>query len=716
MIGPVLESFMQSRYLRLPLAVWVTIGCAQPVLADAGQSVEEIVVTAKRLDTKRDSISPSLGASDYVIDSKAIANQPQGVDTSFNQVLLQAPGVSQDSFGQLHLRNEHGNLQYRINGVILPEGISGFGQALDPRFADTVDLITGTLPAQYGYRTAGVVDITTKSGAFDEAATLSLYGGSRGTFEPSITASGSSGAFNYYVSGSYLQNDLGIENPTSSISAIHDQTEQTHGFAYLSYIVSPEIRISAMLGSTIGFFEIPDNPGQTPNFTAYGQSSFNSRDLDEQQREINHYAVLALQYSGDKLDVQVAPFTRYSETKFTPDVIGDLIFNGLADRTLLSSWSSGVQGDASYKLTDDHTIRAGLFVSGERSISQVTSNVFPVDSGGTQTSFIPLTIYDQNGKTGWLYGLYLQDEWTITDALTVNFGGRFDVVNAYTEENQVSPRINLVWKPDADTTLHAGYARTFTPPPQELVATQSIDRFLGTTKQPAVLLNSPVRSEREHYFDAGVLRTLLPGLDVGLDTYYKMKRNLIDEGQFGESLIYSPFNYRYGRAYGIEATGSYHNGPLGLYTNVAYGEEKGKDIVSSQFFFAPEELAYIQNHAIYTDHNQTWTISGGTSYSFSDALGQLRASVDLIFGSGLRRSPDNAIEPNGEKLPSYTQVNLGLAQDLETNGPLAGVTVRFDIVNLFDDSYEIRDGTGVGVGAPQFGPRRAFFTGISKTF
>ncbi len=711
---------MSVREFRLFLLTGISVFIAGPTLAQSPASPEaspeEIVVTAKRLDTARDAIAPSLGASDYVIDRKSIENTPQGVDTSFNQVLLQAPGVSQDSYGQLHVRNEHGNLQYRINGIILPEGISGFGQALDPRFAESIDVITGTLPAQYGYRTSGVVDIATKSGAFDQGGEVSLYGGSRGTFEPSFAASGSSGAFNYYVSGSYLQNDLGVENPTSSSQAIHDHTTQAHGFAYLSYIPTEDARVSAMLGTSVGFFQIPNNPGQTPNFTANGVSNFDSRDLNQNQREINHYAIVALQVSGDRLDYQIAPFTRYSETKFSPDPVGDLIFNGVSDRSQLSSWSTGIQADASYKLADDHTLRAGLFTSAERTVSQVTSDVFLTDAMGGQINGLPVRIYDQNSKTGYLYGLYLQDEWAITPELTLNFGGRFDIVNAYTDENQISPRVNLVWKPDSDTTLHIGYARTFTPPPQELVGSQSIDKFIGTTKQPAVLLNAPVRAEREHYFDAGVLRTVLPGLDVGLDTYYKIKRNLLDEGQFGESLVQSPFNYRFGRAYGVEATGSYHNGPLGLYANVAYGQEKGKDIVSSQFFFAADELAYIHNHAIDTDHEQAWTISGGASYALSDRFGQLRTSLDVIFGSGLRRSPDNSVEPNGEKLPSYTQVNIGFAQDLESNGALSGTTIRFDIVNLFDDSYEIRDGTGVGVGAPQFGPRRAFFTGVSKSF
>jgi outer membrane receptor protein involved in Fe transport len=710
---------MPIRHSGLPLAAGLcalATGAAAQTSDAARVPQEEIVVTAKRLDTARDAISPSLGASDYVIDRAAIANEPQGVDTSFNQILLQAPGASQDSFGQLHIRNEHANLQYRINGIILPEGISGFGQALDPRFADSIDLMTGTLPAQYGYRTSGIVDIKTKSGAFDQGATLSLYGGSRDTFEPSVQASGSNDGFSYYLSGSYTRNNIGVENPTSSTDPIHDFTQQFHGFAYLSYILSPDMRVSAMLGTSVGFFEIPNNPGQTPNFTAFGQSNFDSANLNQRQREINHYAIVALQGSAGDLDYQIAPFTRYSETKFTPDPLGDLIFNGFSDRSQLSSWSSGIQADASYKLGDSHTLRGGLFFSGERTISQVASDVFPVDDTGAQTTDIPLRIHDQNGKTGYLYGLYLQDEWAITDHLTLNFGTRFDVVDAFTHENQVSPRVNLVWKPDDDTTVHAGYARDFTPPPQELVSTTSVTKFLGTTKAPSVLENGPVRAEREHYFDIGALRTIIPGLSLGLDAYYKMKRNLIDEGQFGESLVFSPFNYRYGRAYGVEATGSYHNGPFGAYANVSYGEEKGKDIVSSQFFFGPDELAYIHNHAIYTDHDQAWTISGGASFAFSDPLGQLRTSLDLIFGSGLRRSPDDALEPNGEKLPSYTQVNLGVAQDIESTGALSGATVRFDIVNLFDESYEIRDGTGVGVGAPQFGPRRAFYAGISKNF
>src|ERR1700744_4313289 len=135
--------------------------------------LSEVDVVA-HLDEARNQILPSLGATSYEITHLQIENQSQGADAPFNQSLLRAPGVVEDSFGQLHVRGEHANLQYRINGVLLPEGITGFGQELDTRFLDSVALITGALPAQYGFHTAGIIDVRTKNGAFNSGGDASL--------------------------------------------------------------------------------------------------------------------------------------------------------------------------------------------------------------------------------------------------------------------------------------------------------------------------------------------------------------------------------------------------------------------------------------------------------------------------------------------------------------------------------------------------------------
>src|ERR1700744_478992 len=228
------------------------------------QQIESVTVTAERLAAARNGIQTQTRASTYTITSKDIDNQPGGENTALNQVILQAPGVAQDSFGQLHIRGEHNGLQYRINGIILPEGISVFGQTLDPRLAESVRLITGALPAEYGNRTAGIIDIQTKTGVFDNGGAISMYGGSHSTLSPSVAYGGSSGHFNYFVSGDYTTNTLGIESPDGSSDPRHDRTQQWHGFAYLQEILDQNSSVSAVLGTSNAIFQIPNQVGLQP--------------------------------------------------------------------------------------------------------------------------------------------------------------------------------------------------------------------------------------------------------------------------------------------------------------------------------------------------------------------------------------------------------------------------------------------------------------------
>ena len=383
----------------------------------------EIVVTGRRLDVARDAITPALGASQYTFDREALAKQPGGTNLTLSKSLLQAPGVVQDSYGVIHVRNEHGNLQYRLNGVIVPESIGGFGTTFDPRIASSIQLITGTLPAQYGFRTAGIVNFKTESGRLGDSGEAGLYGGSFGWLEPSAMIQGSTGEFSYFLSGSYLRNDLGIENPLPTRGAIHDRTTQVRPFAFVSDVLSDKSRVALFAGSFIGTFQIPDVTGVGGSFTVDGKDSFDAARLDQNQREVTHYAVGTYQYSGDALNFQIAPFVRYSATRFTPDPQqGDIVFNGYADAARLTSLAAGVQADGSEQVGADHTVRFGLFVQNEHTTSRIVSSVLPVSCSfasdpscdPVQTSDVPFTLTDSGAKTGQLYGMYLQDEWKLT--------------------------------------------------------------------------------------------------------------------------------------------------------------------------------------------------------------------------------------------------------------------------------------------------------------
>jgi hypothetical protein len=714
MSSPLLAGRCRMAAILLPLFSATTLAQTPPPAGPPeaeGSVALDLDIIAKQLDVARGQIQPSLGASVYEFRRDTIETQPQGDNAPFNQVLLQAPGVAQDSFGQLHVRNDHANLQFRINGVQLPEGINVFGQALETRLANSVSLITGALPAQYGFRTAGIIDIETKTGRLDPGGSISMYGGSRGWLQPSFEYGGQVGPVDYFITGEFLHNEIGIENPAGSTNAIHDVTDQQRGFAYISGILDPTTRLTAILGTSRGQYQIPNRPGQATNgLVVNGVTDFDSSQLNENQREITHYAIGALQKKLDDADVQLSVFSRYSSLYFAPDPLGDLLFNGLAQNAYRRSIATGTQGDGSYRLTPDHTLRTGFFIEGERSTSATNSLVLPLADDGSQLSDQPINITDSSGKTGWLYGVYLQDEWKIVPSVTVNFGARFDLVDAFTHEHQLSPRLNVVWQPTETTTFHAGYARYFTPPPFELVGQTSIGLFANTSAAPAVIADSAVKAERDHYFDIGASQIVLPGLKVGVDGYYKIEKNLVDEGQFGAPIILTPFNYARGYAEGLELTTSYDIDNWSMYANFAVSKNQGEDIISSQFNFSPDDLAFIANHFIYTDHNQTYTASAGVAYTIPSI--KTRLSASMLFGSGLRASTTG---PNSASLPDYEQVNLSVVQKLDT-GMFQGLEVRLDVINLFDRVYEIRNGTGVGVGAPQFGPRRTILAGLTQRF
>ena len=236
---------------------------AQQAAASApGTSVSEVIVTAQKLDAARASIQPQIGASTYTIDAQAIEAMPGGDNAPLNQVVLQTPGVAQDSFGQLHIRGEHNGLQFRLNGVILPEGLSVFSQALSPRLADNVELITGALPAEYGLRTAGIIDITTKSGVAQRRRGLDLWRQPRRD-RAELRVRRPSGNLNYFVSGSYLQNDLGIELPDGRSNPIHDQHRAISGLCLSGrHPRSDDSQVPLILGASDERFQIPDLSGQ----------------------------------------------------------------------------------------------------------------------------------------------------------------------------------------------------------------------------------------------------------------------------------------------------------------------------------------------------------------------------------------------------------------------------------------------------------------------
>src|SRR6476620_11002662 len=701
----------------------------------AAPPVNPVAATANTLNQGLNTIYAPVGATTTTISHDTIQALPGGDNQTLEKIILQAPGVTQDSAasGSFHVRNEHANVQVRINGIMLPDGVTGFGTFLDTALIGNISLITGALPAQFGLRTSGVLDIQTRNDAFN-GGTVGVYGGTRQTFTPSFEYGGQVGQTQYFLTGRFFESNIGLENPTPNWAAIHDHTTQERGFAYVSTILDPYSRFTLMAGASYGAFQIPNTPGLTPNFTAFGISNFNSALLNENQYEQSYWTIAAWQRSINGADVQLSYFNRYSSVHFFPDPIGDIIFNGVASEVFRSDFANGVTGDIAYRLNEAHTLRAGLLLRTDKTQVTNTNTLEPLDATGAPID-APFTVVDPSSLIGYTAGLYLQDEWWLTNSLTLNAGLRFDQYWEYITEYQFSPRVSLTWKPFESTTFHIGYARTFTPPEQVLAAPTNLALVQNTTEQPSVNLDSPVRAERADVYDVGVVQQVLPGLEASIDAYYKHATNLIDDGQFGQAFVLTAFNYAQGENMGVELSTKYKNGPFQAYGNIAVARQIATNPVSNQFLFdnatpLPDlggltQFQYLQTHSVVTDHNQWVTASAGGTYQFCNRPARpdewmsavdattcgIRFSGDMIYGSGLRDG-----DANISTVAPYTQFNVGLAREFLWPLDPKPMTVRFDVINLFDTVYFIRNGSGIGVFAPQYGPRRGYFLGVSKKF
>jgi outer membrane receptor protein involved in Fe transport len=594
--------------------------------------------------------------------------------------------------------------------VIIPESISGFGQTLDTRTIQTVKLLDGALPAQYGLRTAAVVDITTRSGHdLGNGGSVGITGGSFGTLNPNASIWGNADRWSWFFTGNYMENDAGIENPTASRKPIHDHTNQVRGFGDLSYLINDSTRLGILFGVSNNRFEIPNNPNQQPAFGYLDTVDFDSAALNERQRENTRFGVLALQGKMGATNYQVSLGQRYTSVVYSPDRIGELMFNGIASDVGRSNRASTLQADFAMPMGSSHTLRYGLYGSFERAASGNDAWVFPADADGNQASTTPLNILDNSRLIAKTWSAYVQDEWSIGEDWTLNYGLRGDQYRLTRTESQLSPRLGVVWQASDSTVVHAGYARYFTPPATEMIASSNIAKFDGTTNAVADSGNNTPLAERSDYFDAGIQQRIGPAWTIGVDAYYRKVQRLQDEGQFGSALVYSTFNLAEGRVKGVEFTANYAQGPLSAYFNAALGKAVGKRIITSQYNFDPDDLAYIDQHWILLDHDQKLTSSGGVNYALDD---RTRIGADYLFGSGLRKDGD---VPNGASLPAYFQLNLNVSHDF-TFGDSGNLHTQLAVLNVLDRSYALRDGSGIGVGAPQFGPRRGVYLSVQKDF
>jgi outer membrane cobalamin receptor len=650
------------------------------------------------------------GANAYTTNAEEIAAAPKGNTAPLTDVLAQMPGVAIDQNQQIHIRNTEGpQFQYQINGVMVPLDINTnppFLSMINPMFIKQLDLLDGILPSRYGYATGGVVNIQTRDGCQQQYGEAALLVGQRDTLQPSFQYAGCDDGLGSYISGLYHQSNTAFSSATPGPTPLHDFTHQGQLFGFFSYALTPSSTLSLLLSGAASRNQLPNVPGLAPEYQLVGVPvPPSSADINSYLNFTDALAIVSLNGSLDRgVSYQIAYSQHAISQRFEPDPVGELTYQGVASTATHEDHDYTLQGDLSFAL-GSHTLGSGFYAGEYRVTADDSSLVFPANDLGEQLSDVPLTVVNNAHANNVLAGVYVSDLWRIAAPLTLSAGLRWDTLSGFSSGHAIDPSFNLVYRPDSATTFHAGYARYFQVPSLLGISPTAEAAFQGTTAAGPPGIPTPV-PEDDRELDAGVVRQLTGNLTVSVDAYYEWTTHYLDTGQFGVVPIFAPFNYDKGHIWGGEVAARYQSGSLTAYANLTVGRNWQQGVVTGQFNFDPDELAYIDSHAIVLDHQPLYGAAAGASWR----AGAYAFAADGIYSSGLRAGFAD-LEP----LPHVVQIDLSAERGFRLPG-LGLLTNRLALLNLCDRVNLIRPAEGIGIFQSAYAPRRTLYDTVTLHF
>jgi len=658
----------------------------------------------------------------YAVSRKDIEELPRGNNIALNDLLLTLPSAVDGALKQVHIRQDHANYQFRIDGVPVPETVSSvFTDVISPRTWERADIILGGPEAQFGNKTAAVIDVTTKSGTKPGFGSVQYFGGSNETINPAFEYGGTVGsAFRYYLMNSFISTNRGINPPTLGKTVFHDQSNQNQSLFRGDWQIDNQNSVTWLFLNSIAKFQIPTQPGLAVNPTIVGLiqgdnpgfEPVNSQNIDEYQKENNQYSHLVWRHdwSQDRF-FSLSGYFQHSRATFKTDPLNALSYTQDPDEPFSASdqdrwaYAGGIRFDYSHRLNPDHLVKTGFQIQRTQAVNKTRLSAFLRDGAGDPTGGV-ISRNADNRTIGWREEFWIQDQWTPWAQWTFNLGVRFDQIQALTNDGQVSPRVGATYALTPNHVFHAFYGRLFTPPNLEAVPFLQLNT-VGTTAEPENLTNRTVEPERAHYFEVGSAHALGDSLSIELTGYYKLNKNLSDAGQFGTTPLLNYFAFKKGWQRGIDlAIKAKLSETLYGRGNVAWGQCRGKKLQSGYFLLEQNEIDDINsNSGVYCDHMQLVTSSAVLTYR---PFARTTITGQMLFGSGLR-STNPGGKTNATHSPSYTTYNLSIEQLLPLWDNYKAL-LGFDVINLLDQNVFLNDGEGsIGLGVAHANMPRSFF-------
>lgn len=577
-----------------------------PLNLDLALSLEEataaVTITADAaamLETDRTSSNTNI--------SQTILERPVGAAPSraIESIVASTPGFVTDDNGRMHPRGSESQVQYVIDGVPVTDNLSAiFSTSLDARTLRSVEVLTGGLPAEFGDKLAGVINVNTRSGL--EGPTqggLSFSGGSFSTGEAAADFATHTKKLGFLTNLSASTSQRYLDAPT--LDNFHNFGRTGKGFFRLDYQFDSNNSLRGVISLGGSNFQVPNRLNQE----IAGQ--------DQRQRLRDNSQNIGYQHIFSPNTVaQFSFFHRQSNARLLSNTLSTPVVAN-QDRTL-----QNYGGIGSLALTrGSHNIKVG----GQVTITPVAEHFsfyptdqFPdlIDEDGNVFPN-PVNSFDithpfvfNASRTGRSLSAYVQDRFTVFKNLTLDLGVRYDNYKLLISERAVSPRIGVAYYlPKTQTTLRASYNRLFQPPPAEnllLASSPDAAALSPISVLQGVTTVQPILPDKQNAFEASAQQLISQFLRLNLTVYQKRIKNFSDKDQFFETGVIFPIAISSGRVTGEEVrieSREIH----GFHTFVSYANARafGVTPITGGLFLGedPQDL-FLNGFKFANDHDQ----------------------------------------------------------------------------------------------------------------
>lgn len=645
---------------------------------------ETVEVTAQS-----EAVAPTYSPSSTTLQKQTLAVLPLPVQTNLPDALVTAaPGMIRGHDDFVHVRGSEIALNTFINGVSFWENPHAmFSPGLSPEVIQSVNVMTGGFPAEYGNRFGGVLDIVTKSGfLMNNEGTLTLGLGTSLRHGAGLEYGGHTQKAAYYLFSNVFESARFLSPPDPR--AIHDTGRGARSFLQLDFNLNPTNFLKLVLLGDGTNFQIPKTS------------------LDDQlrpwvnafQRTRAQTAIFTWNHtlSYDTL-LAVSFYQRWSRSLLLPAVEQPAA-------TLLAAYVRSERTLQTYGLKSDltrfqgrHTLKSGA----DLVLLRPDENLFYNHRGWmrfTNLIGIPHVMFDASfseKKTGGQISLYLQDKVQLTPRLAVDAGLRYDRYSLATSDFHFSPRLNVSYRlPFTKTTVHASYNHLFVPPPAEnvLASSAGLTRFVRGFAQPLPALRPTV----ENQFEMGLTHPFHPHFLLGVTGYYRISNNQFHTVVLQDSRVYLYANFDKARAYGLEIKAEVPAIPrLGFsgYLNYALGRVYLYNPVVGGFVVETGHVS--EANRFLAPMDQTHTLTSGFTYRHPTT--GLWTSLAFEYGSGTPtghggghvHDEASLAEPAPERVPQHFTQNLTLGWDVLRNGEQHRLSFQFNMENLSNNLYKV---------------------------